>query len=126
MNFSPEILLILKTVAGVAATLVTGLITYLVKNYFDSIRTAIVENQKDSKEKFKVLLERQRKMEIAVTSMNENVKELIKDVARIQGYQDNMQNQISDVVAKVEKATGRLDAAFRFIDGANKRATDMR
>jgi hypothetical protein len=42
----------------------------------------------------------------------------------VEGGQEIMQKHLLEVAAKVERSTGRIDAAFRFIDGSHKRASD--
>lgn len=129
MTLDPKVL---DIVYGVVVTLISATFIYLVKSYFDKIREAIIEidkktkqNSQDSKAGYNSISRHQRDLELSVNTLQSTLKELSRDLARMEGAQTNMQIQLSEVIAKVEKATGRLDAAFRFIDGANKRASDF-
>lgn len=120
------------TFIGLLGTLIGSGIIFLVRNYFSKIQESIKTNSDESKERSKEfsiitnkIMDRQRRLEMEFIGIGKNISELSKDISRIEGSQNIMRSGLSEVSSKVERATGRIEAAFRFIDNANQRATDV-
>jgi len=118
-------------IVGVIGTGLGSLLVFLVKSYFSKIKEALETLEKKANERAKKtdqildkLIERQKTLEITVSNIQIMSIQHAKDIARVEGGQDILQKNLSEVVSKVERSTGRIDAAFRFIDGTHRRASD--
>ena len=128
---SQLVLQVAIAVLGVVGTVLGSLLVFLLKSYFGKIREALETIEKRAKERNKEIdkvldktNERLKSLEISSSNIDIGMRQLVKDVARVEGGLDVMQRGQSEVVSKVERSIGRIDAAFRFIDGANRRASD--
>ena len=126
----------LKAIFGLLATLIGSGLIALVSSYFKRIKEAIlaadqssVERDKslreDLKESLKTITDRQRKLELSVAKLETSNNQIIRGEARNEGALNMIQNSLKDLIVKVEQTSGRVDAAFRFIDGAGRRSTDL-
>lgn len=121
----------LDAIVNATLTIVGALVLYFIKSWFDEVKKSIVALQNEIEKRDKRFFEfadkvanRYRGIENGINLLGASVKQIEKDVAKLEGAQDISQKQLIDMVTKVERASARIDAAFRFIDNAHKRATD--
>lgn len=134
MNMEPTTVdLIIKSAIGAAGTLLGSIFLFLVKFYFTKIKEAlealdlkINENQRKSEKAYNKVTERLRSIEVNQAKISTTIESIIKDVSRIEGGQEILQQNVSEMATRVERASGRIEAAFRFIDNAHQRATDIK
>ena len=125
------IIKLLGALTGVG-TVFVSIITFIVKIYANKIKYALeaLEDNgnaisKRAEEQHNKMLDRQRIIEIAYSEQKIQLQQLIRDVSRVEGGQEVIQKHLTETSEKVAMASGRIDAAFRFIDNAHRRATDV-
>lgn len=114
MNQNDPISSLALTLVGTFVTGGIGLFYWAIKKYLTDISKKLGDLQ-----------EKEAANTVALTRIDARTEAQGKDIARVEGAIETMRKTQAETAEKVVKATSRLDAAFRYIDGAGKRASDI-
>ena len=95
---------------GSIASALIGLLIWFIKKYFD--RTD--KNQEDT-----------GKILVGLARIETTQEDFKKDFGRIEGSVESLRKTMTDHTTSIIEHSLKIEALFRFADGANQRATDI-